>query len=148
MNPSIHRRGVLHAGLAFGAALVVPAARACEFYTSTLRVTHPWTRATAHDATSAVLCMKFDEVTQADRLILVETPVAAGAAMGGLETGSAVNFFIPAGQETLLSETGTYVRLVGLKFPLEVGRSYPLVLGFEKGGVFNADLSVDYPSLK
>ena len=148
MNPPIHRRGVLHAGLAFGAALVVPAARACEFYTSTLRVTHPWTRATAHDATSAVLCMKFDEVTQADRLILVETPVAAGAAMGGLETGSAVNFFIPAGQETLLSETGTYVRLVGLKFPLEVGRSYPLVLGFEKGGVFNADLSVDYPSLK
>lgn len=148
MNPSIHRRGVLHAGLAFGAALVVPAARACEFYTSTLRVTHPWTRATAHDATSAVLCMKFDEVTQADRLILVETPVAAGAAMGGLETGPAVNFFIPAGQETLLSETGIYVRLVGLKFPLEVGRSYPLVLGFEKGGVFNADLSVDYPSLK
>lgn len=139
-----HRRRVLQAGLALGASYMLPAARACEFMTATLRVTHPWTRATAHDATSAVVCMKFDEVVEADRLILVETSVATGAEMGGEAPGPIVDFPIPQGQKTYLSESGTFVRLVGLKFPLEVGRSYPLRLGFEKGGVFESTLSVDY----
>jgi copper(I)-binding protein len=139
---------MLHRGLAAGLAAVLPAARACEFYTSTLRVTHPWTRATAPGASTAVVCMKFDEVTVADRLISVETPVATGAEMGGVGAGSAVDFLVPAGQTTFLDEGGTHVRLVGLKFPLEVGRSYPLRLGFEKGGEFNATLTVDYTRFK
>ena len=84
LNPATRRRSLLCAGFALGAAAVVPAARASEFMTSTLRVTHPWTRATSHDATSAELCMKFDEVMQSDRLILVASPVAAGAEMGGV----------------------------------------------------------------
>ncbi len=144
MSDFTHRRRLLHTGLALGASLVVPRAAACEFFTAHLRVTHPWTRATALDATSAVLCMKFDEVTQADRLILVESPVAARAEMGGTQAGPAVDFFIPAGRESFLEEAAAHVRLTGLKFPLEVGRTYPLRLGFEKGGVFNAVLSVDY----
>ena len=92
--------------------------------------------------------MKFDEVVQSDRLILVASPVAAGAEMGGLNAGPAVDFFIPQGQESYLAEAGTHVRLVGLKFALEVGRSYPLTLGFEKGGIYNATLSVDYTRFK
>ena len=144
MNPAIPRRRALHLGLGIAAGLALPAARACELLTSTLRVTHPWTRATAHGATSAVVCMKFDEVIAADRLILVESPVAAAAEMGGLAAGEVVNFFIPTGQESYLHEAGTFVRLVGLRFAMEVGRSYPLTLGFEKGGVFNTSLSVDY----
>src|ERR1700716_3701563 len=96
------RRTVLQAGLALCASLVVPRARACEFFTSTMRITHPWTRATAPDATSAVLCMKFDEVTETDRLIGVETPVAEGAELVGKQAGAevsrAVNFLIPAGR--------------------------------------------------
>lgn len=146
MDTSCHRRVLLRAGLALGTSLIVPAARACEYVTSTLRITHPWTRATAPDATSAVVCMKFDEVTQADRLILVQSPIAEGAAMAGadaLATG-AVDFLIPEGRETHLDDTGIHVRLTGLRFGLEPGRSYPLRLGFEKGGVVQAILSVDY----
>lgn len=139
-----HRRSVLRFGLAFGGALVLPAARACELMTSTLRITHPWTRATADDASTAVLGMKFDEVTQSDRLILVETPVASGAEMAGVGAGPKVDFFIPEGEETALHEAGSFVRLTGLRFPLQAGRSYPLRLGFEKGGVYMATLSVDY----
>jgi copper(I)-binding protein len=143
MSSSIDRRGVLSLGLACGAALLCGKARAHEIITSTLRVTHPWSRATAPGATSAVLCMKFDEVAEADRLVLAESPVASGAEMGGAGAGPRVDFAIPAGQETYLEEARTHVRLVGLKFPLEVGRSYPLVLGFEKGGVYNTTFSVD-----
>jgi copper(I)-binding protein len=56
-----------------------------------------------------------------------------------------VDFFIPAGQETYLSEEGTYVRLLDLKFPLPLGRTYQLVLGFEKGGTHHTTFGVDYP---
>ena len=128
---------------------MLPTARACEFFTTNLRVTHPWTRVSAAGESSAVICMKFDQVPQADRLIRVESPVAAGAEMGGVETGAdgIVNFSIPANQESLLSEVGTFVRLLGLKHPLEMARSYPLTLIFEKGGRIDADLSVDFESL-
>ena len=143
MSSSIHRRGVLSIGLASGAALLCGRARAHEVITSTMRVTHPWSRATAPDATFAVLCMKFDEVAEADRLVMAESPVATGADMGGAGAGPSVDFPIPAGQESYLEEARTYVRLVGLKLPLEVGRSYPLVLGFEKGGIYNTTFSVD-----
>ena len=88
--------------------------------------------------------MKFDEVTVADRLIGVETPVAEGAELVGAGTGAGVDLLIPEGQETLLSDDGTHVRLVGLKHPLFIGRSYPLQLSFEKGGMVNARLTVDY----
>ena len=143
MTRAIHRRQLIRAGLALGTALAVPGVRAHEVITSRLRVVHPWSRATARGAAFAVLCMKFDEVADADRLVMAGSPVAIGAEMGGEGARPVVDFFIPAGRETYLSEAGTHVRLVGLKFPLEVGRSYPLRLGFEKGGVYNTSFSVD-----
>lgn len=143
MNRSIHRRAVLQAGLALCASLVFPPVRACEFFSATMRITHPWTRDTGPDP-FAVLCMKFDEVTETDRLIGVETPVAAEAELVTEGASAAVNLLIPAGSETLLSEQGTHIRLVGLKHSLPVGRSYPLTLIFEKGGTLLAQLNVDY----
>jgi copper(I)-binding protein len=89
--------------------------------------------------------MKFDEVTETDRLIGVETPVATGAELAGEgATGRAVNLLIPEGRETLLSEEGTHIRLLGLKHPLLIARVYPLQLVFEKGSIVNATLNVDY----
>ena len=143
MNRFADRRAVLQAGVALCASLVIRPARACEYFTGTLRITHPWTRATGH-ATSAVLCMIFDEVTETDRLIGVETPVAAGAELVVEGAGGTVDFLIPAGRETLLTEDGTHIRLHGLKHPLFIARSYPLRLAFEKGGAINALLNVDY----
>jgi periplasmic copper chaperone A len=143
MNRFIHRRAVLQGGLALCASLIVPPVRACEYFTGTLRITHPWTRATGPD-TFAALCMKFDEVTETDRLIGVETPVAARAELIGEGAGPGVSLLIPAGRETMLSEDGTHIRLVELKHPLLIGRSYPLQLAFEKGGTANYRLSVDY----
>ena len=152
MSQLNQRRTVLQAGLALCASLVLPSARGCEFFTSTMRITHPWTRATPPDATSAVLCMKFDEVTETDRLIGVETPVGTGAELVGQQAGAAVsqavNFLIPAGRETLLSDEGTHIRLVGLTQPLFVGRSYPLELAFEKSGTVLATLNVDFLGLR
>jgi copper(I)-binding protein len=144
MHRPMNRRDALGASLLLFASMFVPKARACEFYTSTLRITHPWTRATALDATTAVLCMKIDEVTTSDRLIGVETPVASGAELVKDGASRTLNLAIAKGSETFLSEEGTHIRLLGLKLPMLVGRSYPLKLVFEKGGVVDTSLNVDY----
>jgi copper(I)-binding protein len=142
--PPFGRRRLLRAGCAHGPALVLPPARASEFFTTHQRIQQTRSRATAEGDAFAVLCMRFDEVRLPDRLIRVETPVAAGAEMGGADTGRAIDFAIPAGRESELSETGTFIRLVGLKQPLELGRNYPLKLVFEHGGVVDADIDIDF----
>lgn len=130
--------------MAASLAFKLPAARACEYFSPTLRVTHPWARASAPGARTAVVSMKFDDVLQDDRLIGVQTPVASGAEIAGPGAEPGVNLLIPNGRETLLSEGGLHLRLTGLQLPLEIGRSYPLKLTFERGGVVNATLSIDY----
>jgi len=144
MNSDLNRRALLRASLALGAGFALPAARACEYFAPHLRITHPWTRASGPGETVAGVYMKIDDVTRADRLIGVDTPVAAGAEMAGTASGSAVDVPLPLGQETELSESGVFIRLTGLKHPLEIGRSYPLRLQFELGGVVNAKLNIDY----
>ncbi len=147
MSTFIARRTCLRSVLATGLAGVGFRAQACEFFSSNLRVTHPWTRASGDDDTSAIVSMRFDQVLQDDRLIGVETSIATGVEM--VETGTdgtkaGVDFFIPQGVESALSETGTFLRLTGLRTPLDVGRTYPMRLIFETGSTVRADLSVDF----
>jgi copper(I)-binding protein len=144
MKPIICRRSLLQGGLALGASLLLPSARACEFYTSTLRVTHPWTRASAEGATTAIVCMKIDQVVKADRLIGIETPVATGAELVGVEGRKGVSLLIFKDQELVLGESGVQLRLVGLTQPLLLARSYPMRLLFEQGGVMESELNIDY----
>src|SRR5262245_3831821 len=108
MVQSGERRALLRVGFAFCASLAVGPARACEYITGALRITHPWTRATG-PATTAAICMLFDEVHTDERLIGVETPVAQSAELIVSETARAVDLHIPKGRETLLSEESTYI---------------------------------------
>ena len=144
MSHPLARRQLLRTGLAAGALLALPAARACEFYAVNLRITHPWTRASAPGATTAMVCMRFDEVTRSDRLIGVASPVAESAEMGGVLVNGPVNLAIPADQLITLTEAGLHIRLVGLRHELLVAREYPLTLVFERSGTVQANLSVDY----
>lgn len=144
MSFTLSRRHVLHAGLALGASAVLPAARACEFFSPNLRVTHPWTRVTAANAPFAVVCMRIDQVTANDRLIGVDTPVATRAEIGGISTGPGMSLLIERGRDLDLSEQGVHLRLLGLTQPLLIARTYPMSLIFEKGGVLAVELNVDY----
>jgi copper(I)-binding protein len=149
--PSQGRRLCLRAALAgtatAGLALLGAAPRpvqACEVQARWLRITHPWTRATAADGQTAVLCMKFDEVTADERLIGVATPVSTGSKLAGSLAPPDFDFAIPAGRETYLDDSGIHVLLTGLLHPLEIGRSYPLRLHFAGSGWVDHTLSVDY----
>jgi copper(I)-binding protein len=146
MQDFISRRRWMQSGVALVASALWPTARACEFFASTLRVTHPWTRVTEQDASFAIVNMKIDMVTQSDRLIGVETPVATGAYIvdAQAQTSAGLSLPIPKGQETLLGEKALQLRLTGLTQPLLMARSYPMRLIFEKGGALDAELNVDY----
>jgi copper(I)-binding protein len=141
----VSRRAVMRAGLAVGlSGAAAMNTQACEILVGGFRILHPWTRATEPGETSAPLCMTIDQVTEADRLVSVSTPVAEGAEMGGAAAGPVVDWPLPLGVESVFSEQGAHVRLVGLKLPLRVGRVYPLLLGFDKAGLVVATVSVDF----
>ncbi len=142
MNRS--RRHALRAGAAFGLGLAGLRVQACEFFASTLRVTHPWARATPQEAGVAIVCLRFDEVTEDDRLVGVQSMVAERAELGGPLGRRPVDLPIPRGEVMLLSEHGIHIRLLALTMPLELTRSYPMQLVFEKAGVLRTDLSIDY----
>jgi copper(I)-binding protein len=140
---SIDRRVALRAAAALVAAPFVPRALACEFYAGQFTIVHPWTHASAPGDTTAIVGMHFQDVMKADRLIGVRTPVAEGGELGGSVSPS-LNFRIREGQTTVMDERGPHLRLVGLKFPLEVGRTYPMSLEFAEAGWVKTELNVDY----
>jgi copper(I)-binding protein len=141
---TLRRRAVvLHAGLLLCTGAFATCARACEFCASTLKIIHPWTRATAPGERMAKLCMSFDEVTEPDRLIGVRTPMAGRVELAGTKSRR-VDLAIPAGRTTVLTEAGVHLRLLDLTQPLEVGRAYPLTLEFARGGEVIAGFEVDY----
>ena len=139
------RRWMLRSGLALAGAAWLPAAKACEVQAEFLRVTHPWTRATAPGAEFAVLCMRIDEVTADDRLIGVHTSVADGVVLAGALHGVPLDLVIPAGSDLEMHEQGLHLRLAPLRLALHAGRSYPLRLTFARSGVVDTILSVDFP---
>jgi periplasmic copper chaperone A len=142
------RRDLFGAGLLLGAMYVGPSARACEAFSSTLRVSHPWTRASRQGATFAAVAMGIDQILEDDWLIGVTTPVATRAELVGDGVGPALNLSLPQGQEIVLDESATHLRLVGLTQPLQIGRSYPLLLEFKIGGLVHTTLSVDQLPLR
>lgn len=140
-----------HLLIALGAMGMLPPARACEFFSSHLRIWHPWTRATRVDADTARLCMRFDQVQKTDRLIRIETPVAAGARLAGPgapEAAQDLSLLIREGEELTLAEDGLHIELLDLQQPLQLGRSFPLRLVFESAEPVSALLNVDYAGLR
>ena len=140
------RRGVLRFAAAAAATGLLAPARACEVFTGTLRVYHPWTRATVAGSGTAVLCMNLDEVTQTDRLIGVSTPIASGAELVDAGLARPLDLLLTEGSETVLREDGLHIRLLNVNRQLEAGRQFSLQLHFERSGTTFASLNVDFPS--
>lgn len=137
---ALDRRAVLRGAFALGTVLLAARVRACEFGVATLTIVHPWVRATGPGATSAAVCMSFKDVLESDRLVAAETPVAERVELAGPDG----TIEIPAGTVTELTERGREFLLHGLQYPLEMGRQFPLTLGFAKGGQVRASLNVDF----
>ena len=140
-----------HLIVALGGACLARPSQACEFFSSHMRIWHPWTRATRVDAEKAALFMRFDEVETTDRLIGIRTPVAAGARLAGPGAppqGQDLSLPIPAGDTLTLAEDGLHIELLDLQQPLQIGRSYPLHLIFQSADPVRAVLTVDFAGLR
>ena len=130
--------------------LLAAAAQAHEYYAATFKIIHPWADATAQGTSIAPVYLKFEEVTAGDRLVAARSNIAGKVELRGKlddNTTAEVSATLPAiavtpGSTTDLYPGGAHLVMIGLKTPLQWGRSYPLTLVFEKAGAIETALSV------
>ena len=128
-------------------------AQAHDYYAKFFHIYHPWAEPTEPGAADSAVYVKFDEIAADDQLISASTLLAdrvelRGPAGGGQSgTGSLLlnGIALPSGGEVELRPEGPRLVLKGLKLPLQLGRSYPMTLAFEKSGAVFVMVSVGTP---
>ncbi|HEV3241245.1 MAG TPA: copper chaperone PCu(A)C [Casimicrobiaceae bacterium] len=129
--------------LTVAAGLVVrPALAAHEYRPDSLRIDHPFARATPPGARVGGVFLTVDNFgNTADRLVRASTPIAAGVALhqmaleGGLMKMRAVpSVEVMPGGRLELRPNGYHLMLLDLKQPLKAGERFPLSLTFEHAG--------------
>jgi copper(I)-binding protein len=126
-------------------------AAAHDYQAGTIKVDHPWTRATAPGAQVGVGYMKITNNGAAPvQLIGASTPAAARVEVhtmsmdGGVMRMRAVpSLTIPARGTVELKSGGLHLMLIGLKKPLVVEDLVPLTLNFSGGITLNVELYVE-----
>jgi hypothetical protein len=122
-----------------------------EYALKSLRIDHPFARATppgAHSA-GAYLGVRNDASTS-DRLVSASSPVAGIVEVhemtmdGGMMRMRAIQGIeIKAGTRVELKPGGYHFMLLDLKRPLKKGDRFPLTLSFEKAGTIEVSVSVE-----
>lgn len=117
-------------------------ASAHDYRVGELQIEHPWSRAMPPVApTAAAYFVVHNQGLEADRLLSVQTPVAAKAEMhehmhadGLMKMQQVQNVAIPAGGAVKFEPMGYHVMLFGLQQQAKEGERFPLTLTFEKAG--------------
>jgi copper(I)-binding protein len=125
-------------------ALAVPSTALCahEYRTDSLRIDHPFARATPPGAQpGGVIYPLANAGNHTDRLLRASTPIAAGVVLhqmavdGGVMKMRAVpSVEVRPGGRLELKPNGYHLMLLDLKQPLKVGEKFPLTLTFARGG--------------
>ncbi|HEY7551154.1 MAG TPA: copper chaperone PCu(A)C [Hyphomicrobiaceae bacterium] len=124
------------------AVLAAPAA-AHSHKKNGLEIVHPWTQASAKDATSARVFMTVrDAGGGSDRLVSASTPSAEKVELNEAGRGRAA-FVVRTGEELSLHGDGPCLVLVGLKRQLAAYDDFKMTLVFEKAGRIAIDVMVE-----
>jgi copper(I)-binding protein len=117
-----------------------------------IEVNDVWARDTVGGTTNAAVFMTIAS-PDADRLIGASTTAAKQTDLMTMKSGDGTMAMaylevieIPAGKRVSLDPSGLHVWLEGLNQPLEAGKSFPLVLEFEKAGRREVTVSVIEPA--
>ncbi|MBS1211189.1 MAG: copper chaperone PCu(A)C [Proteobacteria bacterium] len=125
-------------------------AQAHDYTLGSLKINHPWARATAPGAAAGGGFLKIDNSGAADRLVSAQADVSSVVElhtmmmegnvmrMSKLERG----IDLPAGQSVALQPGGLHIMFIDLKAPLKEGDKFPLKLKFEKAGEITVDVHV------
>lgn len=119
-----------------------------------LHITHPTVGPSAPGQPNGAAYLTIENTgSEADRLIGLETPVAAASEIhemseaGGVMTMRKLGEVeIAPGTPVIFQKGGLHIMLIGLKSPLRAGEAVPLTLTFEKAGTITLDLAIEKPA--
>lgn len=139
------------AALLLACALVATTLSAHEYALKSLRIDHPFARATPPGAkTGGVFVTVENTGTQSDRLIGVSSPVAGGADLHEMKVDAGVMKMrgvaaleVKPGETLELKPGGYHVMLSELRQPLKLGDKFPLTLRFENAGAVEVSVWVE-----
>ena len=140
--------------LAIAAVAAIAAASgalAHEYQLRTLRIDHPFARATPPGARSGGVFLSVENKgDRTDRLLTVSTPVAGTAELhqmvmdaGVMRMRAVGGLDVKPGDRLVLKPGAYHVMLTDLKRPLHAGETFPLTLGFEKAGSIEVNVEVE-----
>ncbi|CAN5121548.1 copper chaperone PCu(A)C [soil metagenome] len=128
---------------------VSASSEAHEYYAKSFKVIHPWALATQPGATSAAVYVRFEEISEGDKLISAQTGLAekvelrAASAKGAASKPGVLQAIdLPTGATVELRPDGAHLMLLNLKEALQWQRSYPMTLNFEKSGAIPVMVSI------
>lgn len=123
--------------------LPIPALATHRYELDSLRIDHPFARATPPGAKTAAVFFTLDNAGNTeDRLLHASTPIAAGVVIhqmvleDGVMRMRAVPSIdvIPGGRVEFSPAAGYHLMLLDLKQSLKAGDRFPMTLTFEHGG--------------
>jgi len=128
--------------LCFVLAASPAALGADENRADTVRIDHPFARATPPGARSgAVFLIILNGGSETDRLLRASTPIAGGVILhqmamedGVMKMRAVPSLSVIPGGRLELKPNGYHLMLLDLKQPLKVGEKFPLTLSFERAG--------------
>ncbi len=125
-------------------------ASAQEYQLRTLRIDHPFARATPGGARNGGVYLSVENHgDQADRLVGVSTPVAhaelhqMSVDAGVMRMRAVDGLEVKPGGRLTLQPGGYHVMLMDLKRPLQPGDSFPMTLAFQKAGSIEVSVVVE-----
>lgn len=145
-------------GLFFGAVVATAAlfcaapAPAHDYKAGSIKIAHPWSRATPPSATiGAGYLTLTNEGSEPDRLIGATSTAARSLEVHEMSVDDGVmrmkpvagGLEIPAGGTVALEPGGLHFMIMGLTKPLVEGERVPVTLTFEKAGSFDVELAID-----
>ena len=136
--------------LVLTAAMFCAVANAHDYEVGNLHIDHIWARALPPSApTGAAYFIITNRGDSADRLLAVETPIAAYTEIhehqhiDGLMKMQRVNGLeLGAGDRVEFKPGGYHAMLFNLKQPLVAGDSFPMTLSFEQAGTVEVTVQV------
>lgn len=139
------------AAIVLGCLFAVDASSAHDYALKSLRIDHPFARATPPGArTGGVFVTVENKGDRPDRLLSASTPVAGLAELHSMSVDAGMmsmrgvdGLDVKAGQTLELKPGGYHVMLSQLKQPLRVGDKFPMTLRFENAGAVEVSVWVE-----
>lgn len=147
----------LFKSLAFAAALtfsVTGVAHACEshqYQLGSLKIDHPFARATVGPARVSATYVVIENSGEADRLVSASTDVSEKVELHTMELSDGVmrmrevegGIDVPAGGKAVLEPGGLHIMLLGLTQELVEGERFPMTLTFEQAGEIEVEVVIE-----